>query len=1027
MLNKIITISLNNRLMVIVLSCMLMLWGGFTASNMEVDVFPDLTSPTVVIMTEAKSMPPEDVEKLVTFPIETAINGATGVRRVRSTSSTGFSVVTVEFDWGEDIYRARQIVNERLVAVSGELPEGVESPILAPQSSLLGEVMVIALQSTGETTLEQLRTMADWTLRPRLLSVSGVAQVTVVGGDIKEYHIKLHPTVMQQLGVTLDEVIEATNNMNADAPGGVLDQYGNEYIVRAMVRTTDVLEMAQTVVKTTPNGEPVILSDIAEVVIASKQPIIGDASVNATPAVRLSITKQPTVSTIDLTEMLDKTIAEIKLTLPDDVVVVNNIFRQENFIKSSINNIQRSLLEGGILVIVILMVFLGNFRITLISLLAIPLSLFFSMIVLKLMGMTLNTMSLGGMAIAIGSLVDDAIIDVENVFKRLRINHGLPEEQREPKLKVIYDASAEIRSSIWSATLIIMVTFVPLFFLTGMEGRMLQPLGVAFIVSLFASMVVAITLTPVLASYLIASDKVLERNKKEGAVMRGLKNGYEKLLTVSLRFKSVVIAITAVLIIAAGLLFATFGSNFLPPFNEGSMVLHVAALPGISLKESTEIATLAEKEVMQVPEVVVVSRKTGRAELDEHALGTNSSEIDVPFIIGERSRAEVFADVRERMAGIQGISYEIGQPISHRIDMLLSGTRASIAIKIFGEELDKLFALGNEIKAAIQDVPGLVDLNVEQQIERPELQIKPYRSQLAIYGISPKEFTETVETALLGMQVSEVYEGDKRFDLVLMFDSLSRSSIEGIKAITLDGRNGKVPLSAIAEVRSFTGANSINRENVRRKLVVSGNMADADLSTIVNEIQTRINEKIKMPEGYHVELGGQIESQRNASLTLLITSLLSIIVVFLLLLREFKKVSLASIVMLNLPLSIIGGIFMIAMTSGVISIPSIIGFISLFGIATRNGILLVSRFESLSYLPIKERIITGAKDRINPIVMTALTSALALIPLALGADLTGNEIQSPMAIVILGGLVSSTLLNLFVIPVAYYIFNAHKK
>lgn len=1021
MLNKIIHLSLHNRFIIVVMSVVLLGWGAYTASNMEVDVFPDLTAPTVVVMTEANAMPTEDVERLVTFPIETAINGATGVRRVRSNTATGFSVVTVEFDWGVNIYTARQIISEKLAGISAQLPSGVAMPVLAPQSSLLGEVMVIGLISNGKTSLQELRTLADWTLRPRLLSTGGVAQVTVVGGDIKEYQLILNPRLMQQNGVTLDEVVAATDAINNDGSGGVLDQYGNEYIIRAMVRTTDVNQMAQAVIKTTQDGVPIVLGDIAEVKIGSKTPKIGDASINTIGAVRLSVTKQPAISTIELTQKLDAIIADITKMLPEDVTVTTDIFRQETFINNSIDNIKKALLEGGILVIVILLIFLGNWRTTVISLLAIPLSLLFSIIVLKMMGLSLNTMSLGGMAIAIGSLVDDAIIDVENVFKRLRENNLLPKDQQRASLDVIYDASVEIRSSIWSATLIIMVTFLPLFFLSGMEGRMLTPLGIAFIVSLFASMVVAITLTPVLGSFLLTGPKMLSKHEKEVLIVRKIKSWYENALSSALKYKKVVISVTVALFLGAVGLFFTLGSNFLPPFNEGSMAISVSVLPGISLEQSTQIAMLAERELMQVPEVVTVSRKTGRAELDEHALGTNTSEIDVPFVLEDRSREEVFADVRQRLSGINGIAYEIGQPISHRIDLLLSGTRSNIAIKVFGDNLNELFKIGNQIKGAIGGIEGLVDVNVEQQIERPELQIIPYKNQLARHGITLNEFTETVEVALQGKTVSEVYEDGKRFEIVLKFDSISRSSIEGIENITLDSPKGKVPLSAIAQVRSFTGANSVNRENVSRKLVVSGNVEGGDLSTIVNTIKERIAADVKMPQGYHVEFGGQIESQQNASKTLLMTSLIAIVIVFLLLFREFKNFTLTSIVMLNLPLAIIGGIFTIFFTSGVVSIPSIIGFISLFGIATRNGILLISHFEQLKHLPLRERIISGAKDRINPIIMTALTSGLALIPLALGGSLPGNEIQSPMAVVILGGLFTSTLLNLFVIPVFYFI------
>ena len=1033
MINKIIHFSLHNRLSVMIVSALMLIAGAYTASRMEVDVFPDLTSPTVVVMTEAPGMASEEVERLVTFPIETALNGATDVRRVRSATTTGFSTVTVEFDWGTDIYLARQIVAEKLSGIGERLPQGAQTPVLAPQSSLLGEVMVIGL-TADSTSLEELRTLADWTLRPRLVSTGGVAQVTVVGGDIREYQIVASPQLMRHYNVSLDELLTATQSMNADASGGILNQYGNEYIVRGMVRTTSPEEIASSVVKLSPEGTPVTIADIAQVRTGGKTPKMGDASVNGIRAVRLSVTKQPATGTLELTDLLDTTIADIARNLPPDVQVTTEIFRQATFIESSVNNIERALIEGGVLVVVILMIFLGNFRTTIISLLAIPLSLLVSMIVLKVLGFSLNTMSLGGMAIAIGSLVDDAIIDVENVFKRLRENHRLPEEQRKGTLQVVYEASTEIRASIWNATLIIIVTFAPLFFLSGMEGRMLQPLGIAFIVSLFASMIVAITLTPVLGSYLLTGDRMLGRHEREPWLVRRMKAGYTWMLAGVLRHRKIVITTAIVLFVGAVAIFTTLGRNFLPPFNEGSMAISVSALPGTSLEESTRIAELAEEQLMQVPEVVIVSRKTGRAELDEHALGTETSEIDVPFVLKDRSRAEVFADVRQRLSNIKGIVFEIGQPISHRIDLLLSGTRSNIAIKVFGDDLNELFALGNRIKAATQDIPGLVDLNVEQQIERPQLQIKPRRNVLSQWGITPAQFTETVEVALAGRAVSEVYEGERNFDITLKFDSVSRSSMEGISQILLDGRNAagetvKVPLGDLAELVSTTGPNAINRENVSRKLVVSGNVEGADLRGVVTQIQQRIAEQVPMPEGYHIEYGGQFESEAAASRTLLLTSLLAILIVFMLLYNEFKDLRLTGVVLLNLPLAIIGGVVSIWCTSGIVSIPSIIGFISLFGIATRNGILLISRYRHLACEPegaalsLHEQILHGSADRLSPIIMTALTSGLALIPLALGGDLPGNEIQSPMAIVILGGLLTSTLLNLFVVPVVYSLMN----
>lgn len=1022
MINKIIRLSLHNRVVVIIVSALMLLVGGVVASRMEVDVFPDLTAPTVVVMTEAPGMATTEVERLVTFPIEAALNGATNVRRVRSNTATGFSVVTIEFDWGADLYQSRQIVAEKLSSISEQLPVGVARPVLAPESSLLGEVMVVGL-TADSTSMEELRTLADWTLRPRLLSTTGVAQVTVVGGDIKEYQIVASPAKMLQMGVSLDEIITATEELNTNAAGSVVDEWGSEYIVRGMIRTTDTRQLEKALIKLSSDGQPIILADVAQVVVAPKTPKMGDASINMQSAVRLSITKQPKAGTIDLTTRLDQTLADIQKGLPADVNMTTEVFRQEGFINASINNIQKALIEGGVLVVIVLMIFLGNFRTTIISLLAIPLSLLFSMVVLHLLGLSLNTMSLGGMAIAIGSLVDDAIIDVENVFKRLRQNQQLPENQRANAIKVVYDASVEIRSSIWGATLIIMVTFMPLFFLSGMEGRMLIPLGIAFIVSLFASMIVAITLTPVLSSYLLTSPKMLSKAEGDVWMTRKLKAGYRVVLGGILRYRKTVVISCAVLFVGAMALMTTLGRSFLPPFNEGSMAISVSALPGISLDESRRIATLVEKELLEIPEVKLVSRKTGRAELDEHALGTSTSEIDVPFELKDRSREELFADVRQRLAGIKGLVSEIGQPISHRIDLLLSGSRSNVAIKLYGPDLKTLFDLGNAIKANTSAIEGFVDVNVEQQIERPEMHITPSMELLARRGITLPEFREAVEVSLAGRTVSQVYDGTANFDITLKYDSLSRSSAQNIADILIDCADGsKVPLSEVAQITSSMGANSVNRENVSRKIVVSGNIAGGDLGGVVEQIRQNIEQNVQLPQGYHIEYGGQVESQQRASMTLMLTSIVAIIIVFLLLLREFKQIKLTSIVMVNLPLSLIGGVVAIWLTSGVMSIPSIIGFISLFGIATRNGILLVSHFEQLAAqgIPLRERVIEGSLDRISPIVMTALTSGLALIPLALGGSLPGNEIQSPMAIVILGGLLTSTLLNLLVVPTAYY-------
>ncbi len=1023
MLNKIIDFSLHNRLLVMIVGVILLVAGTFTARHMEVDVFPDLNAPTVVVMTEASGMAAEEVERTVTFPIETAVNGATDVRRVRSSSTTGFSVVWVEFDWGTDIYLARQIVSEKLAALSEALPQNVGTPTLGPQSSILGELLIVGLTSDS-TSLEDLRTTADWTIRPRLLSTGGVAQVTVIGGDIKEYQILLDPERMKHYGVSTDEVLAVAENLSLNSSGGVLNQYGNEYIVRGLLSTADETEMGRSVVKTV-DGMPVMLDDIAEVRIGAKAPQLGVASERGKPAVLMTVTKQPNTNSLELTENLDRAIDEIRQTLPQDIHISTDIFRQARFIEGSIDNIRSSLIEGAVFVVLVLFVFLMNFRTTVISLVALPLSLLVSVLVLKMLGLTINTMSLGGMAIAIGSLVDDAIIDVENVFKRLRENHLRPEAERLPALKVVYEASKEIRTSVVHATVITIVAFVPLFFLDGMEGRMLRPLGISFIVALFASMIVAVTLTPVLCSYLLTSDKVLKRNEKEPLVTRKLKQGYRSMLEWVLRHKRAVLGGTLALFAGAVVVFFGLGRSFLPPFNEGSLTINTATMPGISLEESDRIGREVESILLEIPEIQTVARKTGRAELDEHALGVNVSELEAPYTLDERSHSEFLADVRSRLGVLRGVNIELGQPISHRIDAMLSGTKANIAIKLFGPDLNRLFTLGNEIKDAIAGIDGVADLNVEQQVECPQLQIKPRREMLARYGIPLPEFSEFVEVALGGRVVSQVYDQGRSFDVTVRTNDRSRQDMESIGNLLLDGADGKVPLSYVADIVSSSGPNAISRENAQRKIVVSANVADRDLRGVVNDIRRTVEERVDIPQGYHVEYGGQFESEQAASRILLLASLVSLLVIFLLLFQEFRSLSVSGIVMLNLPLALIGGIFSLWFTSGEVSIPAIIGFISLFGIATRNGILLVSHYNSLRSegMPLYESVVTGSMDRLNPILMTALSSALALVPMALGGHLPGNEIQSPMAKVILGGLLSSTLLNGFIIPAVYLIIN----
>lgn len=1026
MLNKIIHFALNNRLVVLVGAVLLLFGGFYTAKNMEIDVFPDLNAPTVVIMTEARGMASEEVERLVSFPIETAVNGATDVRRVRSSSTTGFSVVWVEFDWGTDIYKARQIVTEKLTALGDALPENVGQPTLGPQSSIMGEIMIVGL-SADSTSLLDLRTLADWTIRPRLLSTGGVAQVAVIGGDIKEYQILLDPGRMKHYSVSMDEVLTVVRNMNQNAAGGVLYEYGSEYIVRGVMQSTDVNELGKAVIKRMGDN-PILVSDVAEVKIGAKAPVLGVASERTKPAVLMTITKQPNTNTIELTDKLDASLLELQKNLPSDVKITTDVFRQERFINNSIGNVQKSLYEGSLFVVIILFLFLMNGRATLISLLTLPLSLLTSILVLKGMGLTINTMSLGGLAIAIGSLVDDAVIDVENVFKHLRENRQKPEHERKKVLDVVFEASKEVRMPILNSTLIIVTCFVPLFFLSGMEGRMLVPLGVAFIVALFASTVVALTVTPVLCSYLLGKTKDGKEEKEPLFVIK-LKTIYEKSLHWALEHQKKVLVVTGIMLASAIVVFFTLGRNFLPPFNEGSFTISVNAMPGISLEESNKLGQIAEEKLLSIPEIQTVGRKTGRAELDEHSFGVNTSEIEAPFILVDRSKDEMLEEVRQKLNSIPGVSIEIGQPISHRIDHMLSGTKANIAIKLFGTDLNKLYALGTQIKSSIEGIDGVADLMVEQQVERPQLKITPKREMLAKYGVTLPEFSEFVSTMLAGEVVSQVYEEGKSFDLTLKVGDEYKDEAEKIRNLMIDADGKKIPFEYIADIVSSTGPNTINRENASRKIVVSANVAGRDLRGVVNDIQEKVGANVQLPEGYHIEYGGQFESEQSASRTLLIASVFAIMIVFLLLFNQFKNVTQSAVVLLNLPLSLIGGVYAILFTTGEVSIPAIIGFISLFGIATRNGILLMAHYNDLSKqgYSVEHSILRGSLDRLNPILMTALCSGLALIPLAIQGDLPGNEIQSPMAKVIIGGLLTSTLLNMYIIPIMYRFLHKEKQ
>ena len=1024
MLNKIINFSLNNRLLIVVASVLLIVFGSFVASEMEVDVFPDLTAPTVVVMTEAHGMAPEEVEKLVTFPIETSVNGATDVRRVRSSSSAGISIVWVEFEWDTDIFKARQIVNEKISAVGEKFPTGVGNPTMAPQSSIMGEIMLISLTADSTNQMD-LRTIADWTIRPRLLATGGVAQVVTIGGEFKQYQILASPQKMKFYNVSLSELLKASEEANGNSSGGFINEYGNEYIVKGIGRSNSVDVLGKSVIKQI-NGNPVKIEDVAEIKIGAA-PKIGDGSVKGEPAVIMTVMKQPGTNTLELTDEIDAAITAIESNLSGDININTEIFRQADFINASISNIKKVLLEGTAFVVIILFLFLMNWRATAISLVAIPISLIVAILTLKGLGFTINTMSLGGMAIAIGDLVDDAIIDVENVFKRLKENALKPIKERKKKLKVIFDASFEIRTSIINATFIIIVAFLPLFFLSGMEGKLLAPLGIAFIVALFASLIVSITLTPVLCSYLLTKDKMLEKQHKESWLVERLQKLYVLLLEKVMRWKKTMIAGSLVLFALSMLAFSQLGRSFLPEFNEGSLVVSAVSLPGISLEESNKIGTNIEKELLTVPEIEITSRRTGRAELDEHAQGVNASEIDAPFTLGERSRADFMVDVREKIAGVSGANITIGQPIGHRIDHMLSGTRANIAIKLFGTDLNKLFSISNQIKSKIEGIEGLVDLSVEQQVEIPQIQIKAKRELLNHYGIAIGEFNEFVDVAFAGEKVSDIYEGAKTFDLIVRFDDENRGKIKNIRNTFIDTKEGKkIPLHYVADIVSSSGPNTINRENVERKTVVSANVAGRDQKGVVEDIQRTIEEEISLPEGYHIEYGGQFEAEAEASKTLMATSFLSLLIIFLLLYQEFKNIKIAGIILLNLPLALIGGIFSIYFTSGILSIPAIIGFITLFGVATRNGILLVSHYKTLQDegLNLYDTIIQGSKDRLSPILMTALTAGLALIPLAIAGDLPGNEIQSPMAKVILGGLLTSTLLNIFIVPVVYFLTNS---
>ena len=1025
MLNKIIRFSLENKLFVLV-GALLLIIGGYTSMRqMDIDVFPDLTAPTVVVMTDAHRMAAEEVERLVTFPIETAMNGATNVRRVRSSSMMGYSFVWVEFDWGMDVYRARQIVSEKMVTLEEALPDGV-TPVLAPQSSVMGEILFVGLQADS-TSMMDLRTMAEWVVKPAILSTGGVSQVTIIGGDLKQYQVLVDPVKMAHYDITMHEMEGICQSMCVNSVGGVVRDFGNEYALRGMGRTTDLEELGKTYIKTI-NDKPVVVSDVAEVVLGSAVKM-GFASLNAEDAIILSISKQPNINTLEVTKNIERSLKEIKKSLPEDVTMDTKIFRQADFIEASVSNVARALVEGAVLVIVILLLFLGSFRTTIISIVAIPLSLLGSFIVMHLLGMDINTMTLGGMCIAIGSLVDDAIIDVENVYKRLRQNHLKPKEQQESPLEIVYNGSCEIRTSILNATLITIVAFTPIFFLSGMEGRMLKPLGIAYIIASLMSLVTALTTTPLLCRLLLTDKKYLVKQEKENWLSKNLISVYGRSLEWALKHKKSILGGTIILLVVALGMFFNMGQSFLPDFNEGSLTISAVCKPGVSLYENNNLGKIIERELLSIPEVTSTARRTGRGELDEHSQSTNGAEIDVNFELKDRSQEEFLADVREKLASVPGIASTVGQPLGHRIDHMLTGTRASIAIKIFGPDLTQLFMTANDIKAEIEGIEGLVDVSVEQQTETPELQIRAKRDMLARHKISMEEFNHYIELAFSGDKVSEVYEGQRSFDLVLRLNKNYTESIEGIKsAMIVNGEGVMIPLEEVAEIVSVGGPNSISRENVQRKIVVSANTAGRDVVSIVEEIEQRVNDNVNIPENYMVEYGGQFQSAKKASKTLMIMTIIAIFVIFLLLYGEFKDVTLSAIVLINLPLALIGGVFAIFVTSNTVSIPAIIGFITLFGIATRNGILLISRYQfgTTQGITLRQSVIDGSKDRLTPILMTALTSALALIPMVMNGTASGNEIQSPMAVVVLGGLLTSSFLNMYVIPIIYEMIYSRK-
>lgn len=1060
-MNAIIKWALQNRLIIIAISALLLVWGGYVALNLPVDVFPDLNKPTITILTEAQGLAPEEVETQVSYPIETVMNGVPGVTRVRSQSGIGLSIVYIEFDWGTDIYRNRQLVAEKLTEAREQLPANV-SPFLAPISSIMGEIMLISVKSKdGSTNPLDVRTLADWTIRPRLLTIAGISQVIPIGGGVKQFQALVSPEKLKQFGITIEDVSTALEKSNANSTGGFVDAQSQEYLVRNLGRFYSLDELKNTVVAYR-NNTAIRLGDVANVEFGARIKR-GDAGANGLPAVIMSVQKQPGADTVDLTEKVDAAMKELQTTLPADIEINTRLFRQANFIDNSIENVIEALRDGAILVTIVLFLFLLNFRTTFITVTAIPLSFVVTFLIFYVFGVTINTMTLGGLAVAIGELVDDAIVDIENIFRRLRENATL--EKPRPSLEVIYHASLEIRSSIVYATIIVALVFLPLFMLSGVEGRLLAPLGLAYITALIASLFVSLTVTPVMASYLLpklfsktgmrksivsvwfANLKARFSNKEEteelkeslsenthsghseedSFLVRWLKKWDERLLHWTLRHPFKVMAVAGLLFVLAMSTLPFVGTSFLPEFNEGTLTINIQAQPGTSLAESNRIGTIGEKLVLEVPEVISTGRRTGRAELDEHAEGVHYTEIDVDLKESGRSREEILADIRQKLAVIPGVNINVGQPISHRLDHLQSGVRAQIAVKLFGDDLAVLRSKAEELRNVMAGVEGATDVQIERQVLIPQIRFNVDRTKAAQYGLSPGEITNTLETALNGRTVSQAIEGARRYDVVVRFDDASRNSLDALKNVTIDTPQGtQIPISAVATIENLPGPNQILRENTKRRIVVSANTGGRDLGSVVQDMQQRVAAQVNLPPGYFVEFGGQFQASQEATKTLSYLSIFSLVAIFFLLIKALGDWRASLQVMLNIPLALIGAVIAMLLTGGVFSIATLVGFISLVGITSRNGIMMISHYIHLMREEgenfTEEMIIRGSLERLVPVMMTALTAGLSLLPLAIAADAPGKEILHPLAVVVLGGILTSTLLDQVVTPAVFYKF-----